>query len=221
MDIHADPSLMDRLAAIVGEKHVLTEPDDTQPYRVEWRGLYHGSPAAVVRPGSVAEVAALVKLAQETATPIVPQSGNTGLVGAQVPDDSGRELIVSLQRLDKVRAIDVDGRTATVEILNNSSDSASNIILRIEFRKLCKRFCYYRYSWGSLNRCRFSLSVTVPRIDNFSMVQVLRSPRDVSLLFASGSSLRLFPHHMKCLHPTSRFLPQNLVGRDFESHPHT
>jgi FAD/FMN-containing dehydrogenase len=115
MDIQADPSLMDRLAAIVGEKHVLTAPDDTHPYRVEWRGLYHGSPAAVVRPGSVAEVSAVVKLAQETATPIVPQGGNTGLVGAQVPDDSGRELIVSLQRLDKVRAIDVEGRTATVE----------------------------------------------------------------------------------------------------------
>lgn len=111
----ADFNLPARLAAIVGENHVLTDPDDTHPYRVEWRGLYDGKPCAVVRPGSTEEVAAVVRLAQETATPIVPQSGNTGLVGAQVPDESGLELIVSLQRMDRVRAIDVNGRTATVE----------------------------------------------------------------------------------------------------------
>ena len=55
MDIQADPSLKDRLAAIVGGKHVLSEPADTHPYCIEWRGLYNGSPAAVVRPGTVAD----------------------------------------------------------------------------------------------------------------------------------------------------------------------
>jgi len=115
MDTFAEPLPMDRLAAIVGDTNVLTAADDVLPYRIEQRGLYQGKPAAVVRPGSVDEVVALVRLARETATPIVPQGGNTGLVGAQVPDESGRELIVSLQRLDRVRDIDVDGRTATVE----------------------------------------------------------------------------------------------------------
>jgi len=115
MDTNADASLIDRLAAIVGPGNVMTEPHDVEPYSVEQRGLYHGRPAAVVRPGSVEEVAAVVRLARETATPIVPQGGNTGLVGAQVPDDSGRELIVSTQRLDRIRDVDVEGRTATVE----------------------------------------------------------------------------------------------------------
>ena len=115
MDTHSASSLSEALAAIVGQGNIFTEPQDTERFCIEWRGLYHGLPAAVVRPGSVAEVSAIVRLAQETATPIVPQSGNTGLVGGQVPDDSGRELIVSLERLDKVRAIDVDGKTATVE----------------------------------------------------------------------------------------------------------
>ena len=115
MDAKTDPSLAEALAAIAGGRNVFTAPEDTERYRVEWRGLFHGKPAAVVRPGTVEEVAAIVRLARETATPIVPQGGNTGLVGGQVPDDSGRELIVSLERFDKVRAIDVDGRTATVE----------------------------------------------------------------------------------------------------------
>ncbi len=115
METHSNSSLHEALSAIVGQSNIFTAPQDTERYRVEWRGLYHGQPLAVVRPGSVAEVSAVVRLAQATATPIVPQSGNTGLVGGQVPDDSGQELIVSLERLDRVRAIDVDGKTATVE----------------------------------------------------------------------------------------------------------
>jgi FAD/FMN-containing dehydrogenase len=107
--------LTDRLAAIVGERHVITDQPETEPYIVEWRGLYRGNPAAIVRPGSVDEVASIVRLAQETATPIVPQGGNTGLVGAQVPDESGRELVISMERLDRVRDVDVSGRTATIE----------------------------------------------------------------------------------------------------------
>jgi FAD/FMN-containing dehydrogenase len=104
-----------RFAAIVRARNALTAPADVAPYLVEWRGLYRGRTAVVLRPGSTAEVAAIVALANEVGAPIVPQGGNTGLVGGQVPDETGREIVVSLARLDRVREIDRDGNTMTVE----------------------------------------------------------------------------------------------------------
>src|SRR5260370_35277659 len=79
------PELIARFAAIVGEKYAITDPADQEPYLIEGRGLYRGSTPLVLRPGPVAEVAAILKLPDETATPIVPQGANTGLVGAQIP----------------------------------------------------------------------------------------------------------------------------------------
>ena len=73
-----------RLRAIVGDAHVITS--DFAPYANDWRKKYFGKPLLVVKPGSAAEVAAVVKLCAETRTPIVPQAGNTGLVGGGVPD---------------------------------------------------------------------------------------------------------------------------------------
>ncbi len=64
-----------------------------------------------MRPGSAAEISAILKLANETGTPIVPQGGNTGLVGGQIPDESGHEIVLSLERLDKIRSVDADGAT--------------------------------------------------------------------------------------------------------------
>lgn len=151
MDSDQYSSLAEALAAIVGQGNVFVQPQDTERYRVEWRGLYHGHPAAVVRPGSVAEVAAIVRLAQETATPIVPQSGNTGLVGGQVPDDSGRELIVSTERLDKVRSVDVDGKTATVE--------AGMVLERVQ--QLAEEHdLFFPLSLGSQGSCRIGGNIS-------------------------------------------------------------
>ena len=73
-----DPKLLARFAAIVGAKYALTDPQAQQPYLVEMRDLYHGRTPVVLRPGSVDEVAALLKLANETRTAVVPQGGNTG-----------------------------------------------------------------------------------------------------------------------------------------------
>jgi FAD/FMN-containing dehydrogenase len=108
------PDLLPRLAAIVGARHVLTEPGDVGPHLVEWRGLFHGACAAVVRPGSTAEVAAVVAACSETGTAIVPQGGNTGLVGGQIPFDTA-QIVLSLQRMDRVRTVDPAGNTITVE----------------------------------------------------------------------------------------------------------
>jgi FAD/FMN-containing dehydrogenase len=110
-----DPSLLARFAAIVGRAHALTEPERIAPYLTEPRGLYGGASGLVLRPGSVAAVSQILRLATETGTPIVPQGGNTGLVGGQQPDRSGRQIVLSLARLDRVREIDLHSGTITAE----------------------------------------------------------------------------------------------------------
>src|SRR6476659_1305633 len=95
------PELLARFAAIVGPRYALTDANDIEPYMIEDRGLYHGRSPMVLRPGSTAEVSAILKLANETGTPIVPQGGNTGLVGGQTPSESGAEILLSLTRLDR------------------------------------------------------------------------------------------------------------------------
>ncbi|MEL6288908.1 MAG: FAD-binding oxidoreductase [Pseudomonadota bacterium] len=111
----AEDSLLARFAAIVGARHVLCDAGDIAGHLVERRGLYTGATRAVVRPGSVAEVSAVLALASETGTPIVPQGGNTGLVGGQIPFEHGREIILSLSRLDAIRSVDRVGGTLTAE----------------------------------------------------------------------------------------------------------
>ncbi len=109
------PGLLARLAAVVGEKHVLSAETDMAPHLVEWRGLYRGKAAAVVKPGCTAEVAALMRLASAEGLKIVPQSGNTGLVGGQIPWETGDEIILSLQRMNRLREVDPLSDTMTVE----------------------------------------------------------------------------------------------------------
>ncbi len=107
--------ILDQMSAIVGAKNVITDADAMVPYLKEWRDLFRGKAQAIVRPGSTEEVVALVKLAAATGTALVPQGGNTGLVGGQIPVAEGREIILSLQRMDKIRAVDPDSDTMTVE----------------------------------------------------------------------------------------------------------
>ncbi|WFU09694.1 FAD-binding oxidoreductase [Rhizobium sp. CB3090] len=108
-------ALLDRFAAIVGEKHVLREAADMAPHLIENRGLYHGASPLLLKPGSVEEVSAIMKLASETGTPIVPQTGNTGLVGGQTPREGGSDIILSLERMNRIRDIDPVGNTMIVD----------------------------------------------------------------------------------------------------------
>jgi FAD/FMN-containing dehydrogenase len=122
------PSLLARFAAIVGPRHGLTEPAEIAPYLTEERGLYHGRSPLVLRPGAVGEVAAILKLASETATPIVPQGGNTGLVGGQTPHHG--EVVLSLKRLDRIREVDPTSNTMTCEagvILSKAQEAAAEV----------------------------------------------------------------------------------------------
>jgi D-lactate dehydrogenase (cytochrome) len=108
-----DGGLLARFAAIVGARNAMTEPAEIAPYLSEERGLYHGSSPLVLRPGSPDEVAAILRLANETRTPIVPQGGNTGLVGGQTPLNG--EIVLSLKRLDRIREVDPTSNTMTCE----------------------------------------------------------------------------------------------------------
>lgn len=107
--------LLATLKAIVGEANVLTSDADVAPYVIDWRGRYRGSARAVVRPSTSADVAAVVRCCAEHGAPVVPQGGNTGLCGGATPREDGGEVVVSLSRLTRVRALDAGNATLTVE----------------------------------------------------------------------------------------------------------
>jgi FAD/FMN-containing dehydrogenase len=108
-------TLRAQLEAAVGPAHVLGAPDDIAPYLTDWRGRYHGAALAVVRPRTTSEVAAVVAACAGAGTPIVPQGGNTGQCGGATPDGSGAAVVVSLTRMNRVRALDADNATITVD----------------------------------------------------------------------------------------------------------
>jgi FAD/FMN-containing dehydrogenase len=106
--------LLEALRAAVGTGQVLTD-GDLSAYEQDWRGRYHGKALAVVRPGTTDEVAAVVRACAAHGAGIVPQGGNTGLVGGSVPDTSGSQVLLTLARLNKVREVDLANSTLTVE----------------------------------------------------------------------------------------------------------
>jgi D-lactate dehydrogenase (cytochrome) len=132
MNPHVKPTvsstLLSRFAAIVGERYAITDPTMQEPYLREMRDLYQGHTPMVLRPDSIAEVSAILKLANETKTAIVPQGGNTGLVGGQVPHHG--EIVLSLNRMDKIREVDAMSNTITAEAgvsLGRVREAAANV----------------------------------------------------------------------------------------------
>ncbi len=122
--------LTNRFKEIVGSENAITDRDRMQPYLVEWRDLYQGRSPMVLRPGSVKEVSKILQLANASRTAIIPQGGNTGLVGGQIPDQSDTEIILSLERLSAIRRIDTDGNVMTVEagvILEKIHEAATEV----------------------------------------------------------------------------------------------
>ncbi len=106
--------LLEQIGAVVGPSGMLTGAD-AQVWATDWRKRYFGKALAVVRPANTAEVAKVVRLCAQTRTAIVPQGGNTGLCGGATPDASGAQIILSLSRMNRVRAIDTLNNTLTVE----------------------------------------------------------------------------------------------------------
>ena len=109
------PALIARFLEIVGVKNAVVREDEQAPYLTEWRGLYVGRTPVVLRPGSTKEVSRILALANAERIAIVPQGGNTGLVGGQIPSSDGTEIVMCLSRLNAVRAVDADGGTMIVE----------------------------------------------------------------------------------------------------------
>lgn len=108
-------TLIDQLIAIVGADNVLAMAADMAPYLEDWRGRYRGAARCVVRPATTEEVSAVVRACAQAGVAMIPQGGNTSLCGASVPDASGEAVLISLSRLNRVRAIDLANNTMTVD----------------------------------------------------------------------------------------------------------
>src|SRR3954467_11721560 len=121
------PELIARFKSIVGEKYAVTDAADIAPYVTEERNLFHGHSPLILRPGSTAEVSAICKLATESRIALVPQGGNTGLVGGQTPHHG--EVVISMRRMDRIREVDTASNTMTCEagvILQNAQARAAD-----------------------------------------------------------------------------------------------
>jgi FAD/FMN-containing dehydrogenase len=110
-----DKATLERLKQIAGPAGWSDDPDTLAPHLVEWRSRYQGKTPLLLKPASTAEVAAIVRICTEAEVGIVPQGGNTGLVGAQIPRASGEEVLVNLSRMNRVRSVDPLNNTLTAE----------------------------------------------------------------------------------------------------------
>jgi FAD/FMN-containing dehydrogenase len=134
--------LIAKFRKIVGDKYAVTDAADITPYVTEERDLFHGRSPLVLRPGATAEVAAICKLASEHKIALVPQGGNTGLVGGQTPHNG--EVVVSLRRLDKIRDVDTASNTMTCE---------AGVILQIAQQRAAEVDRLFPLSLGAEGSC--------------------------------------------------------------------
>ena len=119
-----------RIGAAVGPQGIFTDPSELEPYIVDWRGIYRGNAAAVVRPATAEQVAAVVRICAETRTPVVPQGGNTGMCGATVPNASDNPVVIALGRMNRILNVDALNNTMTVEagcVLANIQQAAGDV----------------------------------------------------------------------------------------------
>src|SRR6201985_440171 len=136
------PELIAKFRAIVGDKYAVTDAADIAPYVVEERDLFHGRSPLVLRPGSAAEVSAICKLASEHRIALVPQGGNTGLVGGQTPHNG--EVVISMRRMDKIREIDAASNTMICE---------AGVVLQIAQQKAAEADRLFPLSLGAEGSC--------------------------------------------------------------------
>ena len=124
----SDAALINALENIVGTEQVISNPSDLEPYLIDWRKRYKGQAIAALRPANTKEVSEIVKLCASNQIAIVPQGGNTGMCGGATPNSTGRQVVISLQRMNRVRAVDIANQTMTVEagcILKHVQEAAT------------------------------------------------------------------------------------------------
>ena len=121
---------LNRLAAVVGDTHAIRDAAQMDGYMREWRQIWTGRSPLVLRPGSTQEISRILAIANETRTAIVPQGGNTGLCGGQIPTDAGNEVVLSLDRMTRILDVDPADNTITVEagaVLKSLQDAADAV----------------------------------------------------------------------------------------------
>lgn len=127
---HLPPELLHALGEIVGPAGLIEDEAAMQAYLSDWRNAYRGRAALVVRPASREEVAAVVRACHQAGVALVPQGGNTGLCGGSIPDESGRQVVLSLTRMTRIRQVDPANETITVEagvILQRLQEAAADV----------------------------------------------------------------------------------------------
>lgn len=120
--------MIDAFKALLGDGGVLTAPEDTASYVTDWRHTVHGKAACVLRPRDTEQVAAVMRFAHERGIAVVPQGGNTSMTAGSVPDGSGAQVVLSLSRMNAIRAVDPVGMTLEAEagvILKTAQDAAA------------------------------------------------------------------------------------------------
>jgi len=131
--MNAVQQMIDDVRARFGPKVVITDRSDVEPWLTDWRGRFHGAAEAILAPSSTDEVAEIVRLAAEHRVPLVPQGGNTGMVGGATAPEDGSALVLSLRRMNRIRSIDSENRIAIAEagvILATLHDAAHEIGMR-------------------------------------------------------------------------------------------
>ena len=106
---------LDEIGKILSPQYILTKDEDTAPYLTDWRKRYTGKALAVLLPANTSEVAAIVKLCAKTNTAVVPQGGHTGFCGGATPDNSGKQIVLNLKRMNQIRDIDTANQTISLE----------------------------------------------------------------------------------------------------------
>ena len=139
------PETLRAFVSIVGEANALTAAADIAPYLVESRGLYHGTSPLVLKPGSTQEVSAILTLASRTGTPIVPAGGRTGHVGGHVPREGRADVVLSLERMNRIREIDTaadvivaDGGTILADIQKAAEENGRLFPLSLGSEGSCR-----------------------------------------------------------------------------------
>ena len=213
-------SLIEQLAAIVGAANVLTSLDDMAPHLIDWRRRYRGAACCVVRPGNAEEVAAVVRTCAQAGVAMVPQGGNTSHCGASIPDLSGEAVIISLSRMNRIRAIDAANNTITVDagcVLQAIQDAAFEVGRLFPLSLAAEGSCQIGGNlstnaggvqvlrYGNTRELTLGLEVVLPSGEVWSALRGLRKDNtgyDLKQLFIgaegtlgiiTGAVLKLFP----------------------------
>lgn len=214
------PTLIDQFVAIVGEANALRHPADIAPYVTENRDLYHGLSPLVLRVTSTEQVSTVMRLATQTKTSIVPQGGNSGLVGGQTPDRSGMSVIISMSLMNRIRDVDPIGNTIVVDagvVLKSVQEAADAVDRLFPLSLGAETWCQVGgnlssnaggtavLAYGNMRELCLGLEVVLPNGDIMHGLKRLRKDntgydlRDLfigaegTLGIITGAVLKLFP----------------------------